>query len=285
MPALLMAVLLAFSSPAAALADQANPWQPAPETVGEDTYLGFIDAPAPNAIVQPTFEVRGWVVDQTAEGWAGIDQVQVVQGALNEGGRVLANAQIAQDRPDVAQAIGNPFFAASGFRATVTGLGPGTTTLNLYIHTPGKGWWFRQFTVTVPAPPERAFSDDPLVVVSSPRPDERIDFAASEMIVSGFAIDRNAPPDTGVGGSGVKHVQVYLDEPRISGRFLGEATLGKESREARGFGERFGQAGFELRLHPSELGEDPHALFIYTASAVSDAEMLTIVPFRIVSDD
>jgi len=283
MPALLVALLLAFSSPAAA--DQANPWQPGQDAIGEDTYLGFIDAPAPNATVQSTFEVRGWAVDQTAEGWAGIDQVQVVQGLLGQGGRVLAMAQIAQDRPDVAQALGNPFFAASGFRATVSGLGPGTTTLNLHVHTPGKGWWYRPFTVTVPVPPQRAFSDDPLVVVSSPRPDERIDFAASEMIVSGFALDRNAPPDTGVGGSGIKQIQVYLDEPRISGRFLGQATLGKESREARGFGERFGHAGFELQLHPSELGEDPHALFIYAASAVSDAETLTIVPFRIVSDD
>ena len=36
-------------------------------------------------------------------------------------------------------------------------------------------------------------------------------------------------------------------------------------------------------VNPNELVEDPHALFIYAASAVSPTESLVIVPFRIQS--
>src|ERR1051325_526069 len=129
-------------APAAASADPLTSWTPGPGAQGDNTYDGFIDLPAMNATV-PTgnFTVAGWFVDKTAQGWAGADDVQVWLGTMDGGGRMLARAMFAQSRPDVASATGNPYWAASGFGATVAGLPGGSQTLNVYVHTGGKGWW------------------------------------------------------------------------------------------------------------------------------------------------
>jgi hypothetical protein len=267
-------------------ADANGHWTPGPGAVGDDTYVGFVDTPGPSATITPNqvLEVRGWVVDQTAEGWAGVDQVQVLSGPMDQGGRVLAMAGVAQDRPDVAQALGNPYFAASGFSATVPAgsLPPGPSMLNLYLHSPGKGWWFQPLSVQVQqiAPAPRPYSDDPLLVVEAPLPEARVAPSDTTLTVRGFALDRNSP-GSGVGRSGVSHVQLYLDGTRRDGVFLGEAQLGLRSRQATGFGESFDMAGWELQVHPNEFAEEPHALFIYATSATSPAESLVIVPFRI----
>jgi hypothetical protein len=285
---LVLAVLgmVLLTTPAAA--DSSTPWTPGPQASGEDTYVGFVDAPVAGATVTGStgLEIRGWAVDRTAEGWAGIDQVQVALGVLDQGGRVLATGTVGLDRPDVAQALGNPFFAASGFTALVPmgALPIGEDVLGVYLHTPGKGWWYRQVTVQVQAqalPLARAFSDDPFVVVQAPLPDARILPNTVTLPVRGFAMDRNSPAGTGVGGAGVKRIQVYLDGGKRDGTFLGEAQLGEKSRDATGWGERFDTAGWQLDIHPNEMVEEPHALFIYAASAVSAAETLVIVPFRI----
>src|SRR5919197_729499 len=103
--------LMLVPFPAAA---QTAGWQPGPGGVLDNTYDGFIDVPAANATVSTNgFEVDGWFVDRTAEGWAGTDDVQVWLGTMDGGGRMLAKAQIAQSRPDVAGALGDPFWAAS----------------------------------------------------------------------------------------------------------------------------------------------------------------------------
>jgi hypothetical protein len=286
-PLLLVALgMVLLTTPAAA--DSSAPWTPGPQASGDDTYTGFVDAPQAGGTVtgSAALEIRGWAVDRTAEGWSGIDQVQVVLGVLDQGGRVLVTGNVGQDRPDVAQALGNPFFAGSGYSAVLPAgaLPMGSSVLSIYVHTPNKGWWYRQLTVQVQAqalPLARAFSDDPLLVVEAPLPDAHIPPNTANLPVRGFAIDRNATQGAGVGGSGVGRIQVYLDGGKRDGTFLGEAQLGVKSRDATGWGERFDMAGWELNIHPNELAEDPHALFIYAVSAVSDAETLVIVPFRI----
>ena len=284
---LLLLILLAIVSMSAA---HAEGWSAGPQANGEDTFVGVIDEPAPGASLPANAQVlvRGWVVDQSAEGWSGIDQVQVFSGTMDGGGRRLANATVAQDRQDVAQAMGNPYWAASGFSAVVPSrsLAAGSNTLNVYIHAPDKGWWSRPLPVQVqPAPvaPARQYSDDPLLVVQAPLPEQQVESSIQTLTVRGIALDRNAPPNAGVGGSGVSRVVAYLDGGKRDGTFVGEATLGKTSRDATGWGERFGTAGWEMQIHPTEIGEDPHALFIYATSAVSDNETLVIAPFRIVS--
>src|SRR5919202_1828826 len=77
---------------------------------------GVIDAPRANAVVSAgSLQVAGWFVDRTAQGWAGADDVEVVLGSLDGGGRPLAHALFAQSRPDVAGSMGNPFWSQSGW--------------------------------------------------------------------------------------------------------------------------------------------------------------------------
>src|SRR5919198_5719142 len=131
------------------VAAQTADWQPGPGAILDNTYAGFIDVPANGATVpgSGSFTVAGWFVDRTAQGWAGADDVQVWLGSMDGGGQMLAKAQFAQSRPDVANALGNPFWAASGFGAVVSGLPGGSQTLNVYVHTGGKGWWFKSVSV------------------------------------------------------------------------------------------------------------------------------------------
>src|SRR5689334_12148536 len=112
---LLLAILLLGSTASAVAA--AGDWQPGPDAMLDDTYTGFIDQPASSATIATngSLTIAGWVVDQAAEGWAGIDAVHVYDGLAGQGGTFLGQASSAQSRPDVAQALGNPFWANSGF--------------------------------------------------------------------------------------------------------------------------------------------------------------------------
>jgi hypothetical protein len=147
--AAVMALLLA-SAPAA-LAQSAG-WQPGPGAILDNTYDGYIDVPHSGDSVpgSASFTVAGWFVDHAAEGWAGADDVQVWLGTMDGGGHMLAKAIFAQSRPDVGAATANPFWSASGFGAAIAGssVPAGSQTLNVYAHTPGKGWWFKGVTVT-----------------------------------------------------------------------------------------------------------------------------------------
>src|SRR5437763_13074480 len=110
----------ALIGPASVSADPLTAWTPGPGAALDSTYAGFIDVPKNGATV-PTgsFTVAGWFDDTTAQGWAGADDVQVWQGTMDGGGKMLAKAIFAQNRPDVASATGNPYWAASGFGADI----------------------------------------------------------------------------------------------------------------------------------------------------------------------
>src|SRR6266851_9953120 len=148
----LVGLLGALIGPASVFADPVSSWTAGPDAILDPTYDGFIDIPDLNSTV-PTgsFTVAGWFVDKTAEGWAGADDVQLWQGTMDGGGKMLAKAVFAQSRPDVAAATGNPYWAASGFGGNVPAgaLSAGGQTLSVYAHTPGKGWWYKQVAVTV----------------------------------------------------------------------------------------------------------------------------------------
>ena len=152
--------LLLLAAPAA-LAQQApgaGAWQTGPAASGDKTSIsGVIDSPASGAtLTQGTLQLGGWFVDQTAQGWAGADDVEVFAGSM-ESGKPLGHAQFAQNRPDVAAALKNAFWAASGWSASVSTLSlpPGQTTLSVYVHTPARGWWLRQVNLTLRAPTVR----------------------------------------------------------------------------------------------------------------------------------
>jgi hypothetical protein len=141
-----LAAVVALYAPVAA---QSADWQPGPGGILDPTYSGFVDAPRGGATVpgSGSFAVAGWFVDRSAQGWAGADDVQVWLGSMDGGGRMLAKALFAQSRPDVGAALSNGYWTNSGFSASVAGLPGGSQTLNVYVHTPGKGWWFKSVTV------------------------------------------------------------------------------------------------------------------------------------------
>lgn len=288
----LMLALLVSLPPAAARADDSS-WLPAPGASGDSALVGFVDAPSSGATIasNATIEVRGWVVDPSASGSSGIDNVQVYLGSREPSGIFLAQASVAIPRPDVAAAFGNPAWLNSGFSVAFapSGLRVGGNVLSVYAHSPSRGWWYRQLQLEMPAPPDRGFADDPLVVFerATAAVDALSHSTTSALTISGYAIDRNMPADqsVGVGGSGISQIQVYLDGPRNggagSGTFLGNATLGLKNRTATGFGQRFLNSGFVITVHPTDFTVDRHALFIYVDSAFWPSETLVIIPINV----
>ena len=285
--ALVFAVLVV--APLTARADATSPWLAGPDAVGDDTFSGFIDAPASGMMMTPgsMVSVVGWVGDDTSTDGTGIDDVRIYLGLQNQGGLLLAEATLAVRRDDVAAALGNPNFASAGFAATfpVNNLGVGSNVVTVSAHAPNKGWWYKQIELGVPAAPDRAYSDDPLLIVREAVPSLAVNHGTGDLTLRGYAIDRNLPKDQtlGVGGSGVSSVQFYLDGPRNTGggTFLGNASLGKTNREATGFGGRFLKSGWEMTVHLGGISVDRHEFFIYAYSAYWPSETLVIVPFTI----
>jgi hypothetical protein len=288
---LVLVCLLLAAAAGPAYADQSSPWSPGPNAAGDDTYSGYIDAPISGTSVLPnsTVTVRGWIVDRTATGWSGIDDVAVYLGYQDQGGALMNHATLALPRDDVAAALGQPYWAASGFSATFSAaaLSTGSNLLVVYAHTPDKGWWYKQLQVIVAAPPARAFADDPLLIVRTATPSLDVPQSTNNLVLDGYAIDRNMPMNQqlGVGGSGVSSVQAYLDGPKTPGNGAGSliatASMGKENREATGFGERFLNSGWEITIHPSDLSVDRHELYIYAESAFWPSETLVVIPFNV----
>jgi hypothetical protein len=160
-----LVVGLIGAAPAAAQQLPAAPgvgaWAPGPAASGDrNTLAGVIDTPGAGASFTPgPLQLSGWFVDLTAQGWAGADDVEVFLGGMESGGRPLGHAQVAQNRPDVAGALKNAFWAQSGWTASIstTGLPLGPSSLSVYVHTPAKGWWMRQVSINLraPTPPPR----------------------------------------------------------------------------------------------------------------------------------
>jgi hypothetical protein len=249
-------VLLLASVPVASA--QSNGWQPGPGAILDPTYTGFIDLPTNGATVpgSGSFTVAGWFVDMTAQGWAGADDVQVWLGTMDGGGRMLAKAFFAQSRPDVAAATGNPYWAASGFSASVAGLPAGSQTLNVYAHTGGKGWWFKGVTVNgggtggtaAPAPaapgapaPAPAAGGAPVLTVTIPTNNQNVStrslFTVEGTVGSPGTIDR---------------IEVWINGERNSqyGALLGTATLQSDG-------------SWSLTFNPTKYPSTHSNLYIY----------------------
>jgi hypothetical protein len=307
----LAGLLGALLGPASAAADPLTSWTAGPDAALDPTYAGFIDVPAANATV-PTgsFTVAGWFVDQTAQGWAGADDVQVWQGTMDGGGKMLAKAVIAQSRPDVASALGNPFFAASGFGAFVPAgaLPAGPVTLSVYAHTPGKGWWYKQTNVTAsasapatasapsasapapgtpaPAAPGPVVSGGalPIVVIEQPTNSTSINTHDAVATIIGYALDKAATPNMVTQGSGIDRVTVYFDNQQENGGTLvGDADLAfADPAAVSAYGSQFSAAGWRIDFKPTTLHDGNHQFFVYAHSVVTGKENLAQGGFNIV---
>jgi Bacterial Ig domain len=260
--ALFVALLCAAGiSQAAAQSLPGSDWAPAAGAAGDNTYVGFIDQPAAGATIAAgaSFQVSGWVVDTTAEGWSGIDDVQVLLGTT-----VLTHLAVGLSRPDVANALDNPYFAASGFSGVVaSALASGSQTLTVLAHTPGKGSWSEQLPITVSGSATsnaNAGTATGLVLkIISPSSNDVI-VSNNNGAIFGIAYDTRTRAELGIG---VDRVQVYLDGPRgeAGSQALGDATFSGDN--------------WSLAWEPTKYNRvKHHILFVYAHSSVTGEEQL-----------
>ena len=271
--AAVMALLLA--SVPAALAQSAG-WQPGPSAALDNTYDGFIDIPPGGAAVSGSgsFTVAGWFLDHTAQGWAGADDIQVWLGTMDGGGRMLAKAAFAQNRPDVGTATGDPYWSASGFGASIAGssVSAASQTLNVYAHTPSKGWWFKSVTVTgggtgtaAPAPAPSApgapaAGGPPVITILNPTNNQNVS-TKSDYTINGTVNDPG----------NIDRIETWINGERNShyATLLGTTTPNKDGSWSQTF-------------TPTHFPSTHSNLYIYAHNAATGLETVKNVEINIV---
>jgi hypothetical protein len=170
------------------------------------------------------------------------------------------------DRPDVAAAMRNLYWSASGFDAVApAGVIPvGPASLSVYVHSPARGWWYQ--SVPIPVVPTAPGLTIRLLV---PGHDD-IDPPVTEWQIRGTAYDTRTTAQQGVG---VDRVQVYLDgEHGVAGsQFLGEAYPDAQT---------LWSVTFALTRYDRV---PQHFLYVYARSAVTGGERLITQEFTISS--
>jgi hypothetical protein len=303
-------------------APRAGSYRPGPQAVGNNTYIGRIEAPRATGLrLGADLLVAGWFVDTTASGWAGADKGEVWLGNMGEGTK-LTDLAVGQPRADIRDALGAPDWTNSGFTGTVPAstlaqVQGGQQTLNVYLHTPNKGWWFKSASINVPSTVGLQFPNDPVVFFVQPQQFQNVDQFAqnnSRFSLRGVALDRNPVTDPGtqspgVESSGVDRVQIYLDGPRGQGTFLGNAGLGAELLVnnltgppaktsgagpqntggtsnslgfiAEGFGQQFSLSAFSLGWNPTTVATGTHTAYAYARSSITGKENVASVTFTL----
>jgi hypothetical protein len=254
------AACLALSSIGPSFAQSApvlGSWLAGPDGKGSSTIVGRIESPRPRATVNSGANVlvSGWAADTTATGWAGIDGVEVWNGARDKSGSTkVATGAAGLARSDIGEALGRTF-TNSGFTAIIPSSALqhliGTDTLFVYLHTPDKGTWYRNVTVNVVSTAgvnlatgaTLAFPNDPIVVITKPQDGTAITQRqkTNKFSFTGFALDRNPITNTDIqltgpgqtgnarsGGAGAYHgtesngagiygISAYFDNPPAKG--------------------------------------------------------------------
>ena len=279
---LILALAVVVLPAGTALAD--GDWLPGPFAAGDNTYTGYVDAPQVGATVDPTvpLDVRGWIVDGSAQGWSGIDAIHVYDGMAGSG-TLLTKGALGGIRPDVATFLGNAFWGNAGFTATIPAgtLSPGPHILTIYAHTPDKGWWYKQVAINVatPAPASTSTSGgsttatlpagtlaEPIFVLQAPKYNEAVwtgDHEGYTYTMSGYAFVPNAPPGSGVQGTGINRIEVFITYkcPNATngeqcGGYYGDANIGYASGDAASHGAQFANAGWRLDFQPTKFPSD-----------------------------
>ena len=95
-------------------------------------YRGNIDLPSGEELQSLPVSVQGWAVIPGSNNGTGVGAIEVWNGT-RESGEFLTRAVYGTYRPDVAQALGDPRFASSGFIAHLPDLPAGTVDLHVYV--------------------------------------------------------------------------------------------------------------------------------------------------------
>jgi len=275
-----VSALLLVSVPVAS-AQSAGDWQPGPGGILDNTYAGFVDVPSGGSTVpgSGSFTVAGWFVDKTAQGWAGADDVQVWLGTMGGSGKMLAKAVIAQSRPDVASALGNPYYAASGFGAAIDGttVPAGPQTLNVYVHTGGKGWWFKGLNVvgggpgtgtaapaapaaSAPAASAPSSGGAPTVIINNPTENQDVS-TKSDYVISGSVSD----------AANIDRVEAWINGERDapSARLLGTTTPASDG-------------SWSVTFTPTHFASTHSNLYVYAHDKATRLETEVVRGFNIV---
>jgi hypothetical protein len=274
----LLALLLALPVTSAPVAAQQPPgvttmgWFAGPDAVGDSTLSGSVD-PQPGGSA-----VNGWVVDTTAQGWSGIDDVQLFDGLMGAGGQMVGHPQFQLNRPDVATELNNPFFASSGWTAPVPSNAYGPVALfYVYAHTPSKGWWYQQVYLSTPI----------VSVQAGPKLDVEVPTALATVHSNAPYTARGTAYDpTASQGTGVDRVQVYLNGDRQSGILIGDATLGQYDQFSARASPQFANAGWRLQFQPNSwmdtvIDNTITRMTVYAHSSVTGQETKTQVSVMI----
>jgi hypothetical protein len=284
---MILALLATLLVPAPVLAQSiTGTWAAGPTAIGDSTVDGYIDTPAAGGnVTTSTIEVSGWVVDKSAQGWSGVDEVHVYAGLAGAGGTFLGKATIGQSRPDVASAFGNPYWASAGYKLSVSTalLARGSVTITVYAHT-SRGWWYKQSPVNVTAVvagtsgATTGQSDaDLILVILRPQTGE-VAHSNTTYSITGYALDKRTASQT----SGIEKVEAYIGT-RESGAYLGTADLSLPATDALQYGVKFGNtAGWILRFEPTKFTSGQvHTLTVYAKSSVTGQERKVSVDFRV----
>lgn len=249
-------------------------WQAGPGAVGDNSYVGLVESPATggSAPTLGALSLTGWFVDTTAQGWAGGDAVQVFLGSMDTG-TLLAQGRVGLNRPDVASALGNPYWAASGWTAAIDAskLPAGQDTLAVYVHAPAKGWWSEQVTVSVGqgsdeqlAPAPAAQGAPPALNVLTPRDGEYVSTSIRRYAITGTAADRTNGP------RGIDWVELWLNgEANADNAIL----LGDPDLNADG--------SWSLPIDVANYDPINSNLYVYAHSGVNGKRSLRVVHFFI----
>jgi hypothetical protein len=322
-----LAPTYAQTAPAAPAAPALGSWTAGPDGAGAATIIGRIESPVrtQNVASGASLLLSGWAADTTAAGWSGIDGVEVWSGAKDKGGTKLATGMVGLTRADVGDFLG-AYFGKAGFNAVVpssalTALTPGATTVYVYLHTPGKGTWYRTagFNLGAPAAP-LAFANDPVLVISRPQdgmaitqkqPNNRFSF-------NGFALDRNTINNQTIGPgcsactlfstqsrpAGISAVTLYIDSPRGDPIFpnfgapcascvqtnsplvsnkgdLNRPGRPQASLQSRQYGTAYDFSGWSAAINPTTLAPGNHTLYVTATSAITGKSTTGSVNFQI----
>lgn len=120
---------------------------------GDESAQIEIDSLAEGATVGGVVQVQGWAIDHAGLAGSGIDHIHLyLDGPAGQGG-FIGEAAYTIERGDVAAALGDERYRASGFQYAwdTRGLAPGQHTLYIYAHSTVADWSFATRSIVVAA--------------------------------------------------------------------------------------------------------------------------------------
>jgi hypothetical protein len=279
----------------AADAPPVNVWVKGPSALGDNTYVGKIEAPRINQNVAEGADllVSGWAADKTARGWAGFDAVEVWSGAKDSDNATrLGSGFVGMSRPDIAKTMGDDFLH-SGFSVVVPAtaleqLGGPTEDLDIYLHTASKGWWHQTVGVNL----QNFGADEPINTFLRPLDGSIISQKQKydKFSFFGYALDPTPITDPGNQGlssceCGISSVAVYVDQIDAA-HSLGNAGMnalvafankGKPTYQplaafspvTRTYGRQYDKAAWAFSINPRQYTADWHTFYAIAKSSIT----------------